>query len=639
MSEKDIDHSEQINSVLNIKRKLKGPVAKIATGIAVFGALIQLYIAGFASVSELALRSIHWTYITVLIFLLYPATKKSSKDKVPIYDLILATLAVVIGLYIFFCWKAIAERMGFTIPREVVLGTLAILVVLEACRRVVGNALAILAGIFLAYGFAGPYLPMAIAHRGYGLDAIVRTLYISTDGIFGMPIAISASYVVLFILFGSLLQECGGGKFFTDIAFGLVGKSVGGPAKAAVVSSSLMGMLSGAAVANVVTTGTFTIPLMKKSGYPSHLAGAIEAVASTGGQFVPPVMGAAAFMIAEVVGVPYGRIALAAIIPSVLYYIYLYLSVDLEAKKAGLKGINKEDIPSVKAAFRESGHLMIPLVALVYMIIKGYSPGRSIFLSILMILIVSSLKKSSRMSLKDIIRALESGIHNATPVAAACAAAGIITGMISVTGIGLRFSSILISLSGNSVMMMLILTMIASLILGMGLPTSAAYVILAVITGPALITLGVEPISAHFFIFFFGCISTITPPVALSAYAGAGIAGADPMKTGFTAFRLGLVGYIVPFLGVFSPAILLIGKPYQVALFAILSLIAIVALTYAMVGYRNGKLKLIYRLLFVLGAALVLIKTDLIISMLGILLIAICFFQTRGRTDQPTVTI
>ncbi|MEW6333914.1 MAG: TRAP transporter permease [Thermodesulfobacteriota bacterium] len=620
--------------VIATRRKLDGPVAKIAMAVAIFGAVYHLYNAGFGSQSELELRSMHWAFISFLACLLYPAGQRSPRHRITVPDAVLALAAAACGLYIYFTWMDIAERMGFTIPRDIFFGIVEILLILEICRRVVGMPLTILAAAFIAYGFAGPYMPLIFAHKGYDIQAIVRVLYISTDGIFGLPIAISASYVVLFILFGSFLQASGGGKFFTDIAFGLVGRSIGGPAKAAVVSSSLMGTMSGAAVANVVTTGTFTIPLMKKNGYAPHLAGAIEAVASTGGQFVPPVMGAAAFMIAQIVNVPYGTVALAAIIPSLLYFTYLYLCVDLEARKAGLQIIDKADVPSVKEAFRERGHLLIPLAVLIYCIVVGYSPGKSIFWSIVLIIVVSFFRKSTRMGVRQMLMAMEDGIQNALPVAVACAAAGIITGIISLTGVGLRFSSILISLSGNSVFLMLVLTMAASIILGMGLPTSAAYVVLAVLTAPALIDMGAPPLAAHFFIFFFGCVSTITPPVALSAYAGAGIAGADPMKTGFTAFRLGLVGFIIPFIAVYRPAILLQAEPWRIALFTALALVAILGLTYCFVGYRNRKLALFERLLFFAGAAFLLVRLGWMENGIGILCLAYAFYRTRLKQDE-----
>ncbi|CEP68403.1 TRAP C4-dicarboxylate transport system permease DctM subunit [Moorella glycerini] len=631
MKDKPKAKAQEDKDIIITKRDLAGPISFAAMVIAIIGALYHLYVAGFGSTSAMILRSFHWTFISALAFLLYPANKKSPRNKPTLLDIFLAVVSLIVGLYVVFNWQTVAENGGFTTSRDTFMGVIEIVLVLEASRRVVGLPLAILAGVFLAYGFAGPYMPSILAHKGYDLEAVTRTLYMSTDGIFGMPIGISASYVVLFVLFGAFLQASGGGKFFTDLAFGLVGRAVGGPAKAAVVSSSLMGTMSGAAVANVVTTGTFTIPLMKRTGYPPYVAGAIEAVASTGGQFVPPVMGAAAFMIAEIVGVPYGKVALAAIIPSLLYYVYLYQCVHLEAKKAGLSGLSKDQIPSIKEAILEGGHLAIPLAVLIVLIIKGYSPGKVVFWSIVLLVVVSMLRKSTRMNVKDMLNAMENGIQNAIPVASACAAAGIITGIISLTGVGLRFSSILISLSGNSVFLMLVLTMVASIILGMGLPTSAAYVILAVLTAPALIKLGVDPLAAHFFIFFFGCISTITPPVALSAYAGAGIAGADPMKTGFTAFRLGLVGYLVPFIGVFHPAILMKGEPWQVLLFTLQGLVAIISLTYGIEGFINRRLNSVERLLFVVAAALILVRIDLVLlNSVGIAIFIILLYRNRA---------
>lgn len=625
-------HDKTQEPAVAAKRTLSGPIAKIALAVAVFGTIYHLYSAGFGSQSQLQLRSMHWAFISFLAFLFYPARKGSPRGRISVFDGLLALAALSGGLYIYFTWMDIADRMGFTIPRDIYFGVMTVLLVLEACRRIVGIPLMILAGVFLVYGFLGPHLPLVLAHKGYGLEAMVRVLYISTDGIFGLPISISASYVVLFILFGAFLQASGGGKLFTDVAFALVGGSYGGPAKAAVVSSSLMGMLSGAAVANVVTTGTFTIPLMKKSGYSRDMAGAIEAVASTGGQFVPPVMGAAAFMIAEIVGIPYGKVALAAVIPSVLYYSYLYLCVDLEAKKAGMTVVfDKKELPSLKEAMRERGHLLLPLIVLIYLLVAGYSPGKSIFWCIVLVVAVSYLRKSTRMSLHDLLGAMENGIKNAVPVAVACAAAGIITGVISLTGLGLRFSSILIGLAGSSVFLMLIITMVASIILGMGLPTSAAYIILAILTAPAMINLGVDPLCAHFFIFFFGCISTITPPVALSAYAAAGISEGDPMKTGFIAFRLGLMGFIIPFIAVYQPAILLKTDWGMVILITVLSLIAIFALTYGSVGFRNGRLGFWERTLFFFAAAAIIVKFDLIVSVISIVMLVLLFYKTRAR--------
>ena len=460
-------------------------------------------------------------------------------------------------------------------------------------------------------------MPSALVHKGTTLTSLVRILYITSDGIWGTPIAISVSYVVLFVVFGAFLEESGGGELFTDIAFSLVGKKSGGPARAAVVSSGLMGMISGAAVANVVTTGTFTIPLMKKTGYKPQVAGAVEACASTGGQFMPPVMGAAAFMIAQNVGSPYIKVAFAALLPALLYYVYLYIMVGLEAQKEGIRPLEDDEIPDLKDALKRRGHLLIPLVFLIGALVIGYSVGKSVVISTLMVIVVSFFKKETRLTLPKIINAMRKGVINSIPIAVACAAAGIITGVISLTGIGLRLSSVLIGFSGGNKYLMLLLTMLASIVLGMGLPTSAAYAILSVLTVPALTKIGIPALSAHYFIFFFGCISTITPPVALSAYAGAGIAQADPMKTGWNAFSMGFIGYIVPFLAVFSPAIMLAGSWYEVIICAVTDFSAVFALTYAWKGWLRGPLTVIERILLIVTAVANLYTGSYLINAIG----------------------
>lgn len=612
------------------KRELKGHFAKIVVIIGILASLYHLYIAGFGSTSAMKLRCLHWTFISILVFLLYPPTKKSSRKKITWLDIFLALLALVAGLYVYFNWDAVIARAGFTTFRDTIFGVIMTILVLEASRRAVGLPITILAGIFLAYSYLGPYLPNVLAHKGYSTTSLIRVLYMSLDGIYGIPIGVSASYIVLFIIFGAFLNTTGGGKFFNDLAFALVGKSPGGPAKGAVLSSSLMGMISGAAVSNVVSTGTFTIPLMKKSGYPGYMAGAIEAVASTGGQFVPPVMGAAAFMIAQMTGENFRKVAFAAIIPVILYYTSLYVCVHLEARKRNIKGINEEEIPSLKDSFKARGHLVIPIIILFYSIAIGYSPAKAIFWSIIILIIVSMLRKTTRLNFRDFIDVMGKGIQNAIPVATACAAAGIITGIISLTGLGLRFSSILISLSGNSVFLMLILTMIASIVIGMGLPTSAAYILLAILAAPGLIELGVEPLAAHFFIFFFGCISTITPPVALSAYAGAGIADANPMKTGYTAFRLALVAYVIPFIGVYRPAILMLGSPLKIILSFIPVIIGMLGLTYGVGGFNGRHLLKVERSLFIISAILLLTNLNVIFNTLGIIIFLIMLFRTRS---------
>lgn len=601
------------------KRELAGVLEIIATAICVVGVIFQLYNAGFGAMTELQLRAFHWMYIGFLGFLLYGVNPSRHTDKVPFYDIIFAVLTAACCIYLFFSWDRIARDFGFINTTDTVVGIILVVLVLELTRRAIGMPLVIVSLVFLAYAFFGGYITGIFASQNFSLNQVVRTLFASTDGIFGMPIGVSASYVVLFILFGSFLQESGGGELFTDVAFGLVGRFRGGPAKSAVVSSCLFGMISGAAVANVVTTGTFTIPLMKKGGYKPHFAGAVEAVASCGGQFMPPIMGAAAFMIATNCDVPYGTVAISAIVPALLYYFYLYLCLDMEARKSGLEGMDPADLPSIKGALKKRGHMLIPLVVLIYLLVNGYSPGKSVFWSIILLIATAAIRKDTRMGWKTIVRAMKNGVYGAASVAIACACAGIISGVISLTGLGLRFSSILIQLSGGNLLVMLLLTMLAAIIMGMGLPTSAAYVILAVLTSPALIELGVTPLAAHFFIFFFACISTITPPVALSAYAGAGIAGADPMKTGWTAFRIGLAGYIIPFLVVYKPAIMMIGTPVLPSVLDItFSIVAVVSMTFTVAGILGKKLLPIYlRVAFGALSALIFLDTGNLVDFIA----------------------
>ena len=393
------------------KRELAGVLEIIATAICVVGVIFQLYNAGFGAMTELQLRAFHWMYIGFLGFLLYGVNPSRHTDKVPFYDIIFAVLTAACCIYLFFSWDRIARDFGFINTTDTVVGIILVVLVLELTRRAIGMPLVIVSLVFLAYAFFGGYITGIFASQNFSLNQVVRTLFASTDGIFGMPIGVSASYVVLFILFGSFLQESGGGELFTDVAFGLVGRFRGGPAKSAVVSSCLFGMISGAAVANVVTTGTFTIPLMKKGGYKPHFAGAVEAVASCGGQFMPPIMGAAAFMIATNCDVPYGTVAISAIVPALLYYFYLYLCLDMEARKSGLEGMDPADLPSIKGALKKRGHMLIPLVVLIYLLVNGYSPGKSVFWSIILLIATAAIRKDTRMGWKTIVRAMKNGVY------------------------------------------------------------------------------------------------------------------------------------------------------------------------------------------------------------------------------------
>jgi len=597
--------------------------------VAVSASLFQLYTGGFGIFSSMVQRSVHWTFMSVLAFLLYRGTKKSKRKTPTVVDLIFAALALIAGLYIFFNWEAVVERAGMPIERDIYFGIIMVIVVLEATRRVVGAALAYTALAFLIYAYLGPWMPGILSHKGYDIERLANVMYTSTEGIFGIPMAVSSTYIVLFVLFGAFLNKCGGGRFFIDFAFSLTGRARGGPAKAAVISSAFMGTMSGAAVANVVTTGTFTIPLMKKSGYPARVAGAIEAVASTGGQIMPPIMGAAAFIMSEFTEIPYVTIATAALIPALLYFLAIYLMVDFQARKQGLTGLDREKLPQVLATLAWGGHLFIPLIVLIIMLIWAYSPMKSVFWGIVLIVVMGMMRKTTRVGPWKLIEALETGARNAVTIAAACASAGIIVGVIALTGLGLKFSDSLVSLSGGNIFLALFFSMVASLILGCGMPTTAAYVVLASLAAPVLVRLGVPILASHLFIFYFGCISTITPPVALSSYAGAGLAGADATSVGNTAFKFGLVAYIVPYMIVYGPSLLMQGGVVSILTSVVTACLGIIAFTSGLQGYLRRQC-LWWERLGLTAAGLCLIFPGLKTDLTGVLiLLGVWGYQRR----------
>ena len=606
--------------------------------IGVTASLFQLYTGGFGIFSSMIQRSVHWTFMSVLAFLIYRGKKGSKRTTPTIPDIFFALLALFAGLYIFFSWEAVVDRMGMPIDRDIYVGIIMVIVVLEATRRAVGAALSYTALAFLLYAYFGPWMPGILAHKGYSIERLASVMFTSTEGIFGIPIAVSSTYIILFVLFGAFLSKCGGGKFFIDFAFSLTGRRRGGPAKAAVISSAFMGTMSGAAVANVVTTGTFTIPLMKRTGYSSVVAGAIEAVASTGGQIMPPIMGAAAFIMAEFTEIPYVTIAKSALIPALLFFFAVYLMVDNQAKKQDLKGLPKEELPSVGATLAWGGHLIIPVVVLILMLIRAYSPMKSVFWGIVLIVIVGMLRKSTRVHPWKLIEAMVHGARNAVTIAAACASAGIIVGVIALTGLGLKFSDSLVSLSGGNTFLALFFTMIASLILGCGMPTTAAYVVLASLAAPVLIQLGVPVIAAHMFILYFGCISTITPPVALSSYAGAGIAEADPTKVGNTAFKFAIVAYIIPYMLVFGPSLLMQGSVVSIVLSTISACLGVISFSAGVQGFLEHPCNIWERLVLLLAGFCLLypgLKSDLTGALL---LLAIWGYQKYRQQGTDTLS-
>ncbi|MDK2855499.1 MAG: hypothetical protein PWQ41_512 [Bacillota bacterium] len=608
-------------------RSFKGVLAALISLIAVAASLFHLYTAQFGLFFALTQRDIHWMFMSVLIFLLYPATKKAARNRLPWYDLVLALLSLTGGLYILIDMQNIVNRAGAPTQLDIILGIIMVLLVLEAARRTVGWALPLVAIAALIYAYFGRYMPGLLAHKGYSLARIFPYQFLTTEGIYGVPLGVSATFVYLFILFGAFLEKTGAGKFFIDLAFALTGSSQGGPAKAAVVSSGLMGTVSGSSVANVVTTGSFTIPLMKSVGYEPYFAGAVEAASSTGGQIMPPVMGAAAFIMAEVLGVPYIKVAAAAAIPAVLYYISLFAQVHFRAGRLGLRGIPREQLPGLKETVLKGWHLLVPLAVLIVVLVRGYSPMKAVFWTIVLTVGLSFLKPETRMTPQKFLAALENGARSAVEVAAACACAGIVVGVVTMTGLGLKLAGLIVTWSQGRLALALPLTMIASILLGMALPTTAKYVVLSTLAAPALVRLGVPPMAAHMFILYFGVVADITPPVALAAYAGAGVAGANAMKTGWTAVQIGLAAFIVPFMFAYSPCLVLIGDVGEIVLASLTATVGVISLATAIQGWLLTHAAPWERLIC-LASALLLIKPGLVTDLIGLAgLTAVLFHQ------------
>lgn len=618
----DIDEKlAQFDKSSNI-RNLKGVLSKLITLLAVAMSLFHLYTAAFGSLLTMKQRATHLLFVLVIGFLLYPGSRKSRKDRIAIMDWILAALGLIVTSYILYDYESLVRRGGLPTSMDLLLGLITILLVLEITRRSIGPELPIIATIFIAYAFFGPYIPGVLGHRGYSYVRVIDQLYTTTEGIFGTPLGVSSTFVFMFILFGSFLDITGVGQFFIDVAFAAAGHRKGGPAKAAVLASGFMGSISGSSIANTVTTGAFTIPLMKKIGYKPNFAGAVEAAASTGGQILPPVMGAAAFIMSEFTNIPYIQIVVSAVVPALLYYLGVMFMVHLQASKRGLEGIPKEELPGFKTTFTRGFHLLLPLIGVVLFLVR-YSPLRAAFLSILVALGVCMLRKHTRIKPGAILVALEDGAKKAISVAAACACAGIIVGIVTLTGLGLTFANVIVGLAGGMLFPTLLLTMVASIILGMGLPTTAKYIVLATMAAPALVQLGVPLIAAHLFILYFGVIADVTPPVALAAYAGAGIAGGESFKTGVQALKLASAGFLIPFIFAISPELLLIDVTALQAIGAIVTAcVGVIAFASAVQDYFLTKTRIWERVLFLVGA-LMLINPDTMMDLIGLLIVVV----------------
>lgn len=578
-------------------------------------ALLMVYMNLFANWDERVRRSLFVGIVIILSFLVYPAKKGSTKkNHIPIYDIVLMVLGAGAYFYFVINFKTIIGHATRISQLEVIVGIIGILVLAETCRRVVGIPILCVATVFIGYAFysglgAGRAFPQV-------LKSIVYNLFYTTSGVIGTPIGVCSTYIALFILFGAFLEVTGISEFFIQLANSLAGASTGGPAKVAVISSALCGMVSGSSVGNTVTTGSVTIPLMKKTGYKGEFAGAVEAAASTGGQIMPPIMGAAAFLMAEMVGVQYSEIAMRAIFPALLYFTGIFITVHLEAKRLGLKGIAKEDLPKFVPLFIRQGYLLIPLVTLVAMVMMGYTMSRSAVIATLLAILVSIPNKSTRMNPTRFVNALETGGKNTLSVAVACGIAGIIAGVVTMTGLGQILISAIVSVAGDRVIIALFLTMLTCIVLGMGVPTTANYIIMATTCAPILVNgMGINKIAANMFVFYFGIVADITPPVALAAYAGSAIAKSNPMKTALNASRLAIAAFIVPYIFAFNPAMLFIDADVvQVVIIIVTSLVGLTGVAGGLEGYMVTNMNPIQRILAVVGGLCLIIPgtiTDL----------------------------
>jgi TRAP transporter 4TM/12TM fusion protein len=615
---------EKYDSEARFRTFTSAGVARFVSLLAVGLALFHLITAYTGPLITLQHRALHTGVVIALVFLLYPATNRSSRRKASVLDFIAVLVSFVTTAYIFYDFSGIVQRAGSPNQSDTILGLLVILLVLEGGRRIVGSALTILCLAFLAYAYLGPYMPTIIGHRGYSITDIVNYMYLTTEGIYGVAIGVSATYIFLFILFGSFLEKTGMGQLFSDASMAVAGHSSGGPAKVSVISSGLLGSINGSAIANVVTTGAFTIPLMKRIGYRPNFAGAVEAAASVGGQIIPPVMGATAFIMAETLGMSYGEIALAAIIPGFLYYLGVIMMVHFRAKSRGMVGLSKEELPKISTVFKERGHLLIPLVILVYMLFGGYTPIFAAFFSIIITVVVAQFRATTRLGVKDIYQALEGGTRSALSVAMSCAMVGLIVGVATLTGFGLKLTNAILVLGGGSMFLTLIFTMLASIILGMGLPSIPTYIITSSMAAPALAAFGVAPFVSHMFVFYFGILANLTPPVALAAFAGAGVAGGNPTQTGFISLRLAAAGVIVPYIFVYSPEMLMQNDATitQILTIATTASIGVIALAAAMEGFIITRLHALLRVIILAGAVLLMIP-GLYTDSIGVGIIAI----------------
>lgn len=555
----------------------------VATGMSLF----QIYSVTLAKFEPIIEMAVHLSFILVLTFFLYSLSEELKENRFfRSLDYLFIFLSASSGLYYFFHAERIASRIVSVDPLtnlDIIFGTIFVLLTIEAARRTIGFMIITVALVFIIYMLSGHLFSGVLYHREMNFFEVLDQLAFSFNGLWGSPIAVAASFVFMFVLFGAFLKHSGASEFFFRLSIAIAGRSRGGAAKIAVIASAFFGAISGSPTANVVTTGAFTIPMAKKTGYSPRFAAAVEALASTGGSILPPIMGSAAFLMAAVTGISYKAIALAAILPAILYYISLFLMVHFEAIRLDLPRADEDEIPKLTTVLKEGFFYFIPLIVLIGFLLSGYSPSRTGFFGILSVIVVSWLNKHAAMGFREIIHSLAEGARSAIPISTACAAAGIVIAGIMTTGLGGKLSSIILHVTSGQLLPSLFLIMIMTIILGMGMPVAAAYVLTAMLAAPTLIHLGITPLAAHLFIVYFSIISAITPPVAVASFAAAGIAGANPTAVGFEALRLGLVSFIIPYLFVFQPALLLQGSLIEIGFILIISIIAIAGLSWLMI--------------------------------------------------------
>ncbi|MBL3540537.1 TRAP transporter permease [Aminivibrio sp.] len=583
-------------------RKLSGAAGRAALVLTVSTALVHFWMNSVGLLIAIKMNAIHLGTLMAIIFLFYPAFAGSPRERPSMPDWVLAGVSLGCMAWLLLTYDRLIQSNLQATFTDLAVAVVTMVLLVEASRRAVGLPLTVLSLLFLAYTRLGPYFPGLFAHRGFNWERIIIRMALTDQGIYGVTLMVSSSYVFMFILFGAFLAASGTSEFFNDFSLALAGRYRGGPAKVAVVASALMGSISGSAQANVATTGAFTIPLMKRVGYMPYFAGAVEAAASTGGILMPPIMGASAFIMSTFLGIPYVKIMIAGFTPALLYYLAIMFMVDLRAKKRGLKGMEPGDIPSLKATMLDKGHMTIPLAVIIYLLVAGYTPLYSAFLGLFAIVLVSSLKRSTRMGIREVIEALDGGTRSAAPVGISCAIVGFIVGAVGMTGLGQVIAMNIIMFAGGKLWAALILCMIAAIVLGMGLPATPCYIITATIAAPALQQMGVHPLAAHFFAFYYGTMSAVIPPVALTSYTAAGLAGARPFKVAMAALGLALSGLLLPFLFVYNPDLLFIDfvlPRYLLDVFT--AIVGVFSLSCGIIGMFKRDMPFFERALFVLA--------------------------------------